>query len=94
MRIKRVVKFEFDDGHDVEFAPSDTTPGVWEAWVDGVLIEELPHGNRGDLTRAQYYYETRCQPVALVDDLADLDIDESMVKSSVSMQSGTSLIAV
>jgi hypothetical protein len=58
MQIRRVIKFEFDGGHDVEFMRSRSN--VWEVWVDGVFIEELRRGERPSAPRAWYYWEVHC----------------------------------
>lgn len=54
-RIKRIIKFEFEDGTDVEFAPSDHVKGVYEVWVNGLFIETLPAGSSTDEDRAVFY---------------------------------------
>jgi hypothetical protein len=55
MRVRRVIKFEFEGGHDIEFMLA--RPRVWEVWIDGVRIEEMPTGARPSEARAFYYLE-------------------------------------
>ncbi len=58
MKVRRILKFEFESGHDIEFIPSGG--GVWEVWVDGVHIEDMPAGERPSEVRAWYYFEVHC----------------------------------
>ena len=58
MKVRRILKFEFENGHDIEFSVS--RPTVWEVWVDGVFVEEMPPGERPSEARAWYYFEVHC----------------------------------
>lgn len=55
--VRRITKFECADGTDIEFVPSLARRGVYEVWVNGVMIEEMEQGVRPSEVRAQYYYE-------------------------------------
>ena len=57
VKVRRIIKFEFEGGHDIEFVPSETQRNVWEVWLDGVMLEELPQGEKPSLVRAWYYWE-------------------------------------
>jgi hypothetical protein len=56
MKVRRIVKFEFEGGHDVEFVPS-TEPRVFSVWIDGIFLEDLPYGVKPSEARACYYSE-------------------------------------
>lgn len=60
VKVRRIIKFEFSDAHDIEFAPSRSKAAVFEVWVDGILIEEMPAGTRPSEDRAHYYHEIHC----------------------------------
>jgi len=66
MKVRRIIRFEFEGGHDVEFVPSLEHVGVTEVWVDGVFVEELPQGERGSEMRAHYYREVHCPELEAV----------------------------
>lgn len=57
MKIRKICKYEFEDAHDMEFVPSESKAKVFEVWVNGVFIEEMPPGERASVARAWYYYE-------------------------------------
>lgn len=60
MKVRRIIKFEFESGHDIEFIPSTKKAATFEVWVDGVLIEEMAAGERPSEARAWYYFEVHC----------------------------------
>lgn len=64
MSVRKVTRFEFEDGTDVEFAPSAERPGAYEAWVNGVLIEAMEKGVRPSEMRAWYYHDVHGQGLA------------------------------
>ena len=64
MKVKKIAKFEFETGHDIEFIPSDTKRAVFEVWVDGVFVEEMARGDRPSEARAWYYFEVHCPKLA------------------------------
>jgi hypothetical protein len=59
VKVRKIIKFEFDGGHDIEFIPSAAKPKVWEVWIDGVFSEEMPAGEKPSLARAWYYWEVQ-----------------------------------
>lgn len=65
MKIRKITKFEVcgdadpENVHDIEFVPSDKR-GMYEVWVNGVLVEELGLGEKPSAARACYYYELHC----------------------------------
>lgn len=55
MRIRRVVRFEFPNGTDIEFIPSGR--GMYDVRINGVKVEGMDEGARPSALRARYYYE-------------------------------------
>jgi hypothetical protein len=62
VKFRRVVRWEFTDGHDVEFIPA-FHGGTIDVFVDGVFVESLPRATRATTVHAQYYYEVHCKRV-------------------------------
>lgn len=60
VKFRRVVRWEFTDGHDIEFVASFDT-GTTEVFVDGVFVESLARGARPTTVHARYYYEVHCK---------------------------------
>ena len=51
---RRVVRFEFDDGNDVEFIPSKNRIDVY---LNGVRLDALAPGEKPSELRALYYHD-------------------------------------
>jgi hypothetical protein len=60
VKVRKIIKFEFEGGHDIEFIQSDSKAAVFEVWVDGVFVEEMGRGDRPSEARAWYYFEVHC----------------------------------
>lgn len=57
LKVRKIIKYEFDNGHDIEFCPDAEDPSIMEVWCNGLHVENLPHGDRPSEAKAVYYYE-------------------------------------
>lgn len=56
MKIVEIRKFAFEDGHDVEFIPSDEEEGTVEVWVNGVYVDIVSSEHVPTKESALYFY--------------------------------------
>jgi hypothetical protein len=57
LKVRKIIKFEFENGHDIEFCPDPQDATIFEVWCNGLHVENLLKGERPTEARAIYYYE-------------------------------------